>query len=273
MPTRSGFYWAVTDSGKFDVMTGIAALDSSTPTLSATDRDLAAGDVVSLAADNGARLIVAVGGPVTIRTGDRLFVLNARGGFWLPAGQGCRFLGRDATCIRTVGFGRPVPSMPMTAQMFDLSPLVHALTVEMSVGDPSRCGTSGRDEALMTLLMQELSALPERPVRITLPRDPRLRRVCEAIVARPADDRCIDEWSREAGMARRTFTQSFRDETGMGFAGWRRQVRLAEAAERIAAGQPIGRVAYDLGYESSSAFTAMFRRTLGAAPSEWLRRN
>lgn len=259
-------------------MTGIAAPASSARTdvrvpLFADDRELAAGDVVSLPESVIARLIVAVRGPVTITTRDRLFVLNASGGLWLPPGQGCRVLGRGAACVRMVAFDRPVASMPVVAQLFVLSPLVHALIVAMTAGDGARCGTSDRDGALVALLMQELTALPERPVRITLPRDPRLRRVCEAIVARPADDRGIDEWSREAGMARRTFTRSFRDETGMAFAGWRRQVRLAEAAERIAAGQPIGRVAYDLGYESSSAFTAMFRRTLGAAPTQWMRRN
>jgi AraC-like DNA-binding protein len=259
-------------------MTGIAAFASGVPegtraSLLADDRELAAGDVVCLTESTFARLIVAVRGPVTITTCERLFVLNASGGLWLPAGQGCRVVGRGAACVRMVAFDRPAASMPMVAQVFVLSPLVYALIVAMTAGDDPRCGTSDRDGALVTLLLQELSALPERPVRITLPRDPRLRRVCEAIVARPADDRGIDEWSREAGMARRTFTQSFRDETGMAFAGWRRQVRLAEAAERIAAGQPIGRVAYDLGYESSSAFTAMFRRTLGAAPTQWMRRN
>ena len=161
--------------------------------------------------------------------------------------------------------------MPEAVRPLDLSPLVRALVQEIASHHARDGEGAGRSITLSRLLIRELATLPERPVRVTLPRDPRLRRVCEAIVAHPSDDRCIDEWSREAGMARRTFTQSFRDQTGMAFAGWRRQVRLVEAAERIAAGQPIGRVAYDLGYESSSAFTAMFRRTLGAPPRVLLR--
>ncbi|WP_430636515.1 hypothetical protein [Sphingomonas hankookensis] len=80
-------------------MTGIATLASSAPggtsaPLFADDRELAAGDVVSLTESGVARLIVAVRGPVTITAGDRLFALNASGGLWLPAGQGCRVLGR-----------------------------------------------------------------------------------------------------------------------------------------------------------------------------------
>jgi AraC-like DNA-binding protein len=39
----------------------------------------------------------------------------------------------------------------------------------------------------------------------------------------------------------------------------------------LAAGQPITRIAVDLGYDSPSAFTAMFRRSLGAPPSHYFR--
>ncbi len=42
-----------------------------------------------------------------------------------------------------------------------------------------------------------------------------------------------------------------------------------EALNRLAQGQSVLRVALDLGYESHSAFSAMFRRTLGMAPSDY----
>ena len=37
----------------------------------------------------------------------------------------------------------------------------------------------------------------------------------------------------------------------------------------LAQGQSVLRVALDLGYESHSAFSAMFRRILGASPSDY----
>ena len=60
-------------------------------------------------------------------------------------------------------------------------------------------------------------------------------------------------------------------ETGLPFAGWRQQARLLAAMALLAAGQPITRIAVDLGYDSPSAFTAMFRRALGAPPSHYFR--
>jgi len=94
--------------------------------------------------------------------------------------------------------------------------------------------------------------------------------VCNAILATPADPRDIDDWAKIAGMGRRTFTRAFRQETGMGLAVWRQQVRLMEALSMLAAGASITQVAFDVGYESTSGFAAMFRRTFGVAPSQYL---
>ncbi|MDP9199971.1 MAG: helix-turn-helix domain-containing protein, partial [Pseudomonadota bacterium] len=53
-------------------------------------------------------------------------------------------------------------------------------------------------------------------------------------------------------------------------ATWRQNVRLMEALSRLAVGQPVTSVAFDVGYNSPSAFTAMFRRAFGHAPTQYL---
>jgi AraC-like DNA-binding protein len=102
-----------------------------------------------------------------------------------------------------------------------------------------------------------------------MPSDPRLIRVCRAIVANPADSRDLDDWAKIAGMGRRTFTRAFRNETGMGVAIWRQQARLVHAVSLLSAGQSITKVAFEVGYDSPSAFTAMFHRAFGVPPSQF----
>jgi AraC-like DNA-binding protein len=51
---------------------------------------------------------------------------------------------------------------------------------------------------------------------------------------------------------------------------WRQQVRLMEALTRLGAGASITSIALELGYDSPSAFTAMFRRAVGCSPKEYL---
>ena len=63
----------------------------------------------------------------------------------------------------------------------------------------------------------------------------------------------------------------FLKETGLTFGAWRQRLRLISAVARLAEGQAVTTVAFDLGYDSPSAFIAMFRRQLGAPPGRYLR--
>jgi AraC-like DNA-binding protein len=54
----------------------------------------------------------------------------------------------------------------------------------------------------------------------------------------------------------------------LSFTAWRNRLRLAEASAQLAEGLSVAEVARRCGYGSPSAFTAMMRRTLGAAPRD-----
>lgn len=56
----------------------------------------------------------------------------------------------------------------------------------------------------------------------------------------------------------------------MGFGAWRHQIRLARAVDLIGRGGLMGDVADQLGYVSQSAFSAMFKRTFGVPPSQFV---
>ncbi|MFD2501174.1 helix-turn-helix domain-containing protein [Rhizorhabdus histidinilytica] len=50
---------------------------------------------------------------------------------------------------------------------------------------------------------------------------------------------------------------------------WRQQACLLIALPRLAAGEAVTTIALDLGYESPAAFTTMFKRLAGVAPSHY----
>ena len=85
----------------------------------------------------------------------------------------------------------------------------------------------------------------------------------------PIADRTIADCARAASISKRNLARLFARETGRGLSAWRRQALLRASLSRLAAGEPVTHVAFDLGYDSPSAFTAMFRRTLGVAPSRY----
>ncbi len=116
------------------------------------------------------------------------------------------------------------------------------------------------------LIVAEIAASPAQALGLPKPRDPRLVRITDALAADLADSRSAEDWARWAGMAPRTLSRHFLDETGMRFAQWRQQARVLRALERLAAGAPVTTIALELGYENVSAFIEMFRRTLGVTP-------
>jgi AraC-like DNA-binding protein len=64
----------------------------------------------------------------------------------------------------------------------------------------------------------------------------------------------------------RTLERLFQKETGMTFGKWRQQLRLLHALRLLAGGRSVTAVALEVGYDSTSAFIAMFKRTLGTTP-------
>lgn len=70
-------------------------------------------------------------------------------------------------------------------------------------------------------------------------------------------------------MSRRTLARRFRSETGMTIAAWRQQARMMEALARIGEGAPVTAAAFEVGYDSASAFSAAFRRVFGCPPTHY----
>lgn len=102
--------------------------------------------------------------------------------------------------------------------------------------------------------------------RLNVPVDPRAEHVAQAILAAPASPTGLDEWGRRVHASGRTLQRCFVRETGLTFAQWRTAARLADACERIDQGQSVATVATAVGYRSSSAFIAAFRRHYGVTP-------
>ena len=57
----------------------------------------------------------------------------------------------------------------------------------------------------------------------------------------------------------------------MSFDKWRRQLRLMHALQFLASGHKVTTAAIDAGYDSPSAFIAMFKKHFGATPSQYFR--
>jgi AraC-like DNA-binding protein len=212
------------------------------------------------------QLSFATSGIMTVVTDDSACVLPPHRAIWIPAGVRHEVTCRGPVDLNVLYIDPSLPSQPRACHVFDASLLVQALFREV-LTFAHAYDESGREGRIVALLLEEIARTPAILVSAPMPRDERLRRVCEKIVADPADQRDLDDFARIAGMGRRTFTRTFRQETSMGFSHWRQQVRLMAALSLLKEGHSVTSIAYDVGYESPSSFTAMFHRVLGVPPS------
>jgi AraC-like DNA-binding protein len=123
------------------------------------------------------------------------------------------------------------------------------------------------------VILNELRAAPVRPFGLVMPRDPRLVRIARALMDDPADRRGVEDWARWVGLSERTLGRRFVAETGFTYTAWRQRALLMRALELLAEGKPVTSVALDLGYDSVSAFIALFKRVLGVTPSAYFQRS
>ncbi|MGA9892690.1 MAG: AraC family transcriptional regulator [Xanthobacteraceae bacterium] len=119
----------------------------------------------------------------------------------------------------------------------------------------------------MALLLHDLKSLHPLGLSLHFPKHERLAARCPEFLSQPNPRATIESWSEALNMSRRTFTQLFRKETGQSFARWRQQACLFAALPRLAAGEAVTRIAYDLDYESPAAFATMFKRLQGIPPT------
>ncbi|HSI18636.1 MAG TPA: helix-turn-helix transcriptional regulator [Sphingomonas sp.] len=228
-----------------------------------------AGFVDPLHSHDESQLSYSAYGTISVVTETSSFMLPPHRAIWIPAGVKHELHCRATVSTYTLYIDPALDRQPQQCRVFEVSDLVKALIFEVG-SFPVGYDLDGREGRLAQLLLDEVERMPSTPSEIAMPRDRRLLRICHALIDDPADQRDIDDWATIAGMGRRTFTRLFKDQTGAGFAMWRQQVRLMAALQRLALGQPITTVAFDVGYESASAFTAMFHRTFGAPPSAYL---
>jgi AraC-like DNA-binding protein len=126
-----------------------------------------------------------------------------------------------------------------------------------------------RQQRVMDVLLDEIHHATHEPLHLPMPIDRRLLRIAQAVIAQPQDNRSLEEWAAWGGLSPRTLSRLFRAETALSFAQWRQQARLTRGLEQLADGAPVAAVADALGYASTSAFIAMFRRSFGHSPARY----
>ena len=215
------------------------------------------------------QLFYATTGVVRVVTLDGTWTAPPHRAVWVPGGIEHQVVCRGAVAFRTLYIEPDAsPCLPETCCVLDVSELLRALILR-AVALPLEYEPSGPDGRVMALILDELGTATSSPLHVPMPSTRSLRRLCEAFLREPACKDDIDRWAAGAAMSRCTLTRRFRSETGMAIAEWRQQARMMEALSLIGEGTPVTTAAFEVGYDSASAFSAAFRRVFGCPPTHY----
>ncbi|WP_374583967.1 helix-turn-helix transcriptional regulator [Pseudoduganella sp.] len=234
-------------------------------------RDLASARSLQPHSHDCAQLTLALEGVIRLNALDSSWIVPPQRAIWTAPNVEHSLTVIETARLRPVYVASsfdPFPGEP--CKVLTVSPLLRELVMALEQEDPEV--PSHRSQLIGNLILDELPKLATRPIRVPMPRDKRLRSLCDSLLAEPGSPQTLEQWAHSVGASERTLARLFEKELGMSFGQWRQQARLAHAAPLIASGMPLAQVADALGYASQSAFTAMFRKTFGVPPTEFFAR-
>ncbi|WP_226911356.1 AraC family transcriptional regulator [Gallaecimonas mangrovi] len=213
--------------------------------------------------------LYATNGVMVVTTDTSSFVVPPHRGLWIPAGIYHAAHVRSSLSLHCLFIEQGShPGLPDSCMVVGVSELLRSLIVQAMLL-PAEYDESNREGRIMQLIVDEIALMSHEPLLLPMPQDTRLLKVCQQFLNDPTQEQDLSDWADVACMSRRSFTRLFRQQTQLSFTAWRQQARLNEALSRLSNGAPITTVAMDVGYNSSSAFSAAFHKVFGVPPSKF----
>jgi len=216
------------------------------------------------------QLIHTLSGVIRVQTVEGTWVTPPGRGVWIPANTLHALLISGEVQAYGVFIEPNIrPNLVNECRVVTIAPLLkelirHAMQIQNSIQPQSR------EERLLELILDELELLPVLPFNLPQPQSAKLQRLCTEIRKDLSYTWTIEHSAQFLHISAKTLTRHFQKETGMHFSYWVRQARLMQAMIDLVMDKSIFNVALDLGYDSASAFSAMFKRETSLTPSEYI---
>ena len=214
------------------------------------------------------QFLYASSGVMTVTTEKGIWVVPPLRAVWVPALTEHQIGCSGKLSMRTL-YIKPeaVSKLPEECCVVSVPPLLRELILH-AVTLPRLYEPNSHEERIMIVILDLVQTLKIAPLDLPIPTDVRLKKISEKLTVNPGDNRTLEDWGKSVGATSRTLARLFRFETGMSFRQWRQQMRILESLRRLGREDQVTTVALDLGYNSPSAFIAMFKKALGKTLSK-----
>ncbi len=218
-------------------------------------------------------LLYATRGVLTLQSSKGIWVVPPHRAVWVTDGVPYELEVSSLVELRCLYFQSDLwPSIWSGASgrdcfVINVSPLLREL-VRKAIRIGALESRDPKHQRLAEVIADELVQCDAEPLQLPNPADPRALSLIQTLNA-DLMACTLEQAILQGGNSRRTLERIFREETGMSLGQWVRRYRILQGLRMLAAGESVDTVSIRLGYGSSSAFIAMFRKELGTTPGRY----
>jgi len=217
------------------------------------------------------QLIHTLTGVIRIQTHEGIWIIPPGRGVWIPAHKPHALLSSGDVKARGVFIEDILQhDIQNECRVVAIPALLREL-MSSAMDIQNEFQPESRNERLLQLILDEVRLLPALAFNLPDPQSPKLQQLCQRIKENLALEWSLEESAQQLHISSKTLARHFQKETGLHFSHWVRQAKLMQAMIDLAMNKPVLNVALDLGYESPSAFSAMFKRETSMTPSDYLK--
>lgn len=237
------------------------------------NRSIELGSVVQKHKHTWGQFIYANKGVLSVVTDTQRYIVPPEQGVWILPN-----IGHEVTALTEVELtsfyldNETLYSLPNECCVLTINRFLKSLILEAKTINADNLNQES-NELLLRLILLKLSSAPKVTLQLPYPKDKRLVTMLSMIQADPAIKYDLAQWGEIVGASSRTLSRLFKTETGITYNQWRKRLSLQIAISKLGNGEAIAKIAADLGYESPSAFTYMFRESTGVTPSHFRDKN
>lgn len=218
------------------------------------------------------QLLHTLSGVIHVRTSEGIWVIPPSKGIWIPENKrhSIKIFGNvEARGIFVDPFARA--DLNTQCSVVAIPKLLSEL-INQAVKIKEEILPHTRNERLLELILDELRFLEEIPFRLPEAKSEILKKICENIKVDLSATNSLEMVAEQHALSSKTLSRLFKKELNMNFSVWLKQAKLLQALTDLEMRKPILNIALDLGYESPSAFSYMFKRQMAMTPTEYIKK-
>lgn len=223
-----------------------------------------AGTLIASHAHRAHQIVHAISGTMRVSVQNMMWFVPPGRALWIPAKttHSIQCVGRVE--MRTAYLSEAYPPVHANVLVVSVSPLMREILVRLT-----QDLNSDVKLLLADILLIEIKQGMLEPFSLPIPNDPRIAQLAQHLQNSPADQVTLKVWAKRLGFSERNLIRSIRAETGMTFRELRRLTRIMVSLDKLSVGQSVTETAFDVGFETPSAFIHAFRLLIGITPRQF----